>query len=116
MSSTPKSVDEKLRNALLPFGDPVENAVYQGKEKQYYVFNYSTLAADFGDDGPVHERYLVQVHLFTPLGENVTKRVRDTKRALFSAGFTWPATENASDEDGRHIVFECETAEGIEDG
>lgn len=116
MSNTLKSVDEKLRNALLSFGDPVENAVYLGKEKRYYVFNYSTLGADFGDDSPGHERYLVQVHLFAPLWENVTKRVRDTKRVLYKAGFTWPDTENVSDETGRHIVFECETAEGVEDG
>lgn len=108
------TVDEKIRTALIGFGDPVENSVYQGTAKQYYTFNYSTLGIDFGDDAPQHERYLVQVHFFAPLKVNVTSRVRQTKKALADAGFTWPETVNNTDDDGRHIVFECEIAEGVE--
>ena len=104
------SVDKKIRDALLPLGLPVENSVYQGTAKEYFVFNYTSLGADFGDDEPGHERFLVQVHLFTPLSVNVTARVRAAKRALFGAGFTWPDVENADDADGRHRVLECETA------
>ena len=37
------------------------------------------------------------------------------RQALFQAGFTWPRSEDASDQDGRHFVFECETAEGVEE-
>lgn len=107
------SVDEKIRNALLPFGDPVENGIYQGKKKRYYTFSYSTLGSDYGDDSPGAERYLITIHFFAPLRENITKRVKSTKHALFHSGFTWPETVNASDEDARHIVFECETAEGV---
>ncbi len=114
MSNIPGSVDERLRRALLPFGDPVENVVYQGKAERYYTFSYSTLGTGFGDDTPSAERYLVTVHFFAPLKENVTKRVKATKQALFHAGFTWAETVNATDENGRHIVFECETAEGVE--
>lgn len=108
------TVDERIKAALDVFDDPVENSVYQGKAAQYYTFNYSTLGADFGDDAPQHERYLVQVHFFAPLNVNVTSRVRETKGALFGAGFTWPETVNASDENGRHIVFECEIADGAD--
>lgn len=110
------SVDELLRKTLLSFGDPVENGVYHGTAKRYYTFNYSTVGDDFADDAPGHERALVQVHLFAPLAENVTARVKATKKALFAAGFTWPETFNASDENGRHIVFECEIAEGVDTG
>lgn len=108
------SVDKRIRDALLPLGLPVENSVYQGTAKSYFVFNYQSLGADFGDDGPAHERFLVQVHLFAPLGENVTGRVREAKRALCAAGFTWPEVTNADDADGRHRVLECELAEGVE--
>ena len=59
--------------------------------------------------------WLVSVHFFAPLDENVTARVRKTKAALYQAGFTWPRSEDASDQDGRHFVFECETAEGVEE-
>lgn len=108
------SVDAKIKAALDAFGDPVENALYQGKSERYYVFNYSTLGAGYADDEPTHERYLIQVHLFAPLSENITQRVRETKKALNDAGFTWPSTQNASDEEARHVVFECETAEGVD--
>jgi len=108
------SVDAKLKKALAVFGDPVANAVYYGEAKRYYVFNYSTMGAGYADDEPTCERYMIQVHLFAPLSENITKRVKETKKALNAAGFTWPSTENASDEDSRHIVFECEAAEGMD--
>lgn len=109
------TVDARIKAALEPFGDPVENVVYQSTEKQYYTFNYSTLGADYGDDAPGHERYLIQVHYFAPLNVNITQRVKETKRALAAAGFTYPETVNATDEDGRHIVFECETAGAAEE-
>lgn len=108
------SVDEKIRTALLVFGDSVENAVYHGTAKQYYSFNYDTIATDFGDDAPQHERYLVQVHFFAPLNAKITNRIKQTKRALYAAGLTWPDTVNDSDDSGRHIIFECETAEGAD--
>lgn len=106
------SVDAVIKSALSAFGDPVANAVYHGDAERYYVFNYSTIGSDFADDGPAHERYLVNVHLFAPLCENVTQRIKRTKKALSDAGFTWPEMVNASDDEGRHIVFECEIAEG----
>lgn len=108
------TVDEKIRSALTPLGDPVENSVYHGDSKQYYSFTYNTVATDFGDDSPSHERYLVQVHFFAPLGVNITQRVKQTKQALFASGFTWPDTENDTDDEGRHIIFECEIADGVE--
>ncbi len=108
------SVDAQIKAALSAFGDPVANAVYRGDADRYYVFNYTTIGTDYADDEPQHERYLIQVHLFAPLSENVTRRVKQTKKALLNAGFTWPETENASDDEGRHIVFECETAEGVD--
>lgn len=108
------SVDSKIKSALSTFGDPVENTEYKGEAARYYVFNYSSTGADFADDEPGHEKYFVQVHLFAPLCENLTKRIKQTKRALFDAGFTWPEMVNASDGDWRHLVFECEIAEGVD--
>ena len=108
------TVDAKIKAALDVFGDPVENSVYQGTAKQYYTFTYTTIGTDFGDDAPQHERYLVQVHFFAPLKTNVTSRVKQTKQALQAAGFTWPETLNDTDDSGRHIVFECEIAEGVD--
>lgn len=110
------TVDERLTKALAHLGLDIDNAVGFSKSKRYLTFNYSTLPEVFADDAPHYERYMVQVHLFMPLGENISKLKRQVKQALFDADFTWPTTEDASDEDGRHIVFECETTEVIDDG
>lgn len=108
------TVEARLKQTLEVFGDPVENGVYLGKANRYYVFNVSTLGADFADDAPQHERYLIQVHLFAPLTFNFVKRRVATKKALTAAGFLWPECTDASDSNGRHLVFETEYAEGCD--
>lgn len=106
------TVDAALKNALDGFGFPVEKSVYMGKEKTYFTFNYATYGNNFADDAPQNETYLVQVHFFAPLGGNILKQVKNVKKALFNNDFTWAETTDATDENGRHIVFECETTKG----
>lgn len=112
------SVESKIVAALAPFGDPVEKsllyAAAQDLPPQYYTFSCSSSGADFGDDEPGCERWMVSVHFFAPLHGNISRRVKQTKRALFQAGFTWPRTVDAGDQDGQHIVFECEIAEEVD--
>lgn len=108
------TVDARIVSALSPFGDDVENAISHSTDRQYYAFNYTTIPTDFADDAPGHERYLVQVHFFAPLAANITARKLATKRALYTAGFTWPQETDATNENGRHIVLECEIAEGVD--
>lgn len=113
------SVEAKVKAALDVFGDPVEKSVLYAAASddpaRYYTFSCGSIGDDFGDDAPGCERWLVSVHLFAPLTENCVQRVRETKQALFDAGFTWPRFTDASDQDGQHLVFECETAEPIQE-
>ena len=108
------SVEALLKRTLEQFCDPVENGVYLDESDRYYTIHVSTIPTDFADDAPGHERYLIQVHLFAPLTFNFVGRRKATKQALFAAGFTWPGCTDASDSNGRHLVFECEYAEGVE--
>ncbi|MDE7054496.1 MAG: hypothetical protein K2O84_06725 [Oscillospiraceae bacterium] len=112
------SVESKVVAALAPFGDPVEAALLYAAAQElppkYYTFSCTSSGDDFGDDLPGCERWRVSVHFFAPLDENVTERVRKTKAALFQAGFTWPRSEDASDQDERHFVFECEITDGVD--
>lgn len=112
------SVEEKIVSALAPFGDPVEKsllyAAAQDLPPQYYTFSCASFGADFGDDAPGCERWLVSIHFFAPLYGNISRRVKATKKALSQAGFTWPSTTDAGDQEGQHIVFECEIAEAVE--
>lgn len=111
------SVEAEVKTVLDRFGDPVEKSTLyasSGKNsRRYYTFACQSFGDDFGDDGPGCERWLVQVHLFAPLWENCLEQVRETKRALFAAGFTWPDMTDATDTDGQHYVFECKMAQGI---
>lgn len=112
------TVEERIVAALAPFGDPVEKSLLYAAAgelpERYYTFSCSSFGADYGDDEPGHERWLVSVHFFAPRHGNYSRRVRDTKRALFRAGFTWPSAVDASDQEGQHVVFECEIAEEVE--
>lgn len=117
------NVGARVMAALDVFGDPVEKSLlYAAANKRpsrYYTFTCDSVGDDFGDNRPGHERWLVGVHLFAPLSENCVRRVQETKQVLFAAGFTWPRLVDATDEDGQHYVFECETVEGVpemEDG
>lgn len=107
------SIDTRLRNALLPFNLPVESSVYTGKAEKYLTFNYSTIPISFGDDEPERERYLIQVHLFAPLDDNINSLVRQIKTALFEADCLYPETINADDANNRHIVFETEAVDEV---
>lgn len=113
------SVEERIVAALSPFGDPVEAsllyAAAQDLPDRYYTFQCSSAGEDFGDDEPGCELWRVSVHYFAPLyNEDISKRAKQTKKALHRAGFTWPSSTDASDQDGYHIVFECEIAEEVE--
>ena len=108
------SVEALLKNTLMQFGDPVENGLYLGREERYYTFNVSTHGIFYADDAPLHDRYLVQVHLYAPLTFNCVSRRRETQIALMNAGFLWPECVDDSDSNGRHIIFETEYAEAVD--
>ena len=99
-------------DSLLPTAD----GVYKGAETEYVVFNYTALPADFGDDDAAPYRYLVHVHLYTPLEKNTRAYRREISQRLVAAGFTRPTVTPASDEHGQHYAFECEIVGGVDDG
>lgn len=111
------SVEARIVAALSPFGDPVEKSLLYAaankRPRRYYTFIVQSFGDAYGDDEPGCERWLAQVHLFAPLAENCILRAAQTKKALFEAGFTWPSMVDATDQDGQHYVFECETAAGV---
>lgn len=109
------SINSTLKAALDPIA-PAQADTYEGRAGTYITFGYSSIPADYGDDEPEHEIFLVSVHLFAPTGENTISKRRAIKKALAAAGMTWPSYTNASDKEGQHHVFECEIAQaaGVE--
>lgn len=104
------SINQEIIAALAGLGPDIVPDVYTGDENEYIVFNYSSLPDDFGDDMPGEERYLIQIHLFSPPKKNRLALRRQIKQRLFAADFGWPSETNASDEDSQHFIYECECA------
>lgn len=109
------SVNSRICAALASLKVPVQADTYVPADpsEHYFTFNVSTLGADFADDEPGHERALLQLHYYCPTSYDSVARVRQIKRLLFAADFTWPNMTTAGDAAGQHVVFEFETAEGV---
>lgn len=110
------SAAERITAALAPLGLDTDNGISRSEADEYIVFRADTLPTGYADDRPQYERALVQVHYYAPAAGSASAVTERIKRALFDAGFTWPAVTDASDADGRHLVFECEDAEWIDYG
>ena len=118
------SIEKLLKSTLTVFGIPVYQSVYPGDEyekaspTEYIVFNYDTVPVCYGDNEPEYDLYLVQVHLFAKLDVNIRRRLAEIKIALVQAGFDYPSTEDASNEDAsnagwRHKVLETVISDGV---
>ena len=111
------TMNDTIRTALSFYGllkYPCYANTYTGKDDTYFVFNYNVVPDDYGDDEPNHVRYLIQVHFYCPSTLNTIEIAKKVKLALEKAGLTYPEQVDASDEEGQHIVFECEGIEWIE--
>lgn len=118
------SINQTIREALLPICPdvqflsfaPEESTARIKKTSRYFAFNYDALPIFFADDKPVMYKYLIQVHYYCPFSDNVTELINRTCFALLHAGLTMPEYIPIEDVNGKHIVFECESAEDIDYG
>lgn len=108
------SVEGRIIAAVEFTGLPCRYGAYEGDATTYITFNANSIPADFADDAPQHERWLAQLHLFAPFTADTTTLRKQIKAALFSAGFSYPSQVDAtaSEDAGRHVVFEFEVVEG----
>ena len=112
-----ESVDKRIVSALdsiLPVWNVIKEKDNEEVTDSYYAFNYSTHGIGYADDDPTAELAIIQVHLIAPLNVNLTGLIKQTKRALREAGFTWPEVVDASDAWGRHKIFEFQDVEGVD--
>ncbi|HMM30670.1 MAG TPA: hypothetical protein PKB13_02715 [Clostridia bacterium] len=113
------TLENRIRSALLTFGDPVQVEPFVPEDgnqypPRYYTFRISTRGANSADNAPQHELAYVLVHFICPTSWDSVTRVEQTKKALFAAGTTWPNKEDASDTNGQDIIFECQIATGVD--
>ena len=99
------SVESKIVSALAPFGDPVEKsllyAAAQDLPPQYYTFSCSSFGADFGDDAPGCERWLVKGYFYPRVQAALGNDTAQTKTDSITFG-----TTNTT-----FTVFPCESGD-----
>lgn len=108
-------LDTLITTTLSPLGYPVYANQYNGDDDIFFVFNYTTYPDGFWDDAANAEKYLVQIHLFAPHGDNINALRKKTKKTIANAGFVWPSEVNASETSCQHYVYECEIIMEIDD-
>ena len=101
-------LDDVLVDAIEPLVPEIAPQVYEGTSTEYCTYNYSILPRVFAAGRPHALVYLVQLHYFTPRGQNSARKLLQLQQALFCAGCTYPQVEDASDKDGPHFVLECQ--------
>lgn len=102
------TVNERLKAALAPLGEPMAPGTYTGPAETYLTYNYGLIPAQSGDNWPLFYRALVQVHVVGPIGKPITPLVKRVMGALIQNEFTVPELENAGDQEQQHMVVESE--------
>ena len=106
-----QSVNAIIVRALSSFSLPVAENLYEGKNAEYFTYNFADdRGADFGDNAPQADIAYMQVHYICPLHQSYAEMKKRIRQALVDAGATWPEVTDASDmaERLRHLVFEFE--------
>ena len=102
------TVNERLKAALEPLGEPMAPGTYTGPAETYITYNYGLIPAQSGDNWPLLYRALVQVHVVGPIGKPITPLVKRVMGALMGNEFTAPEVEPAGDQERQHMVIESE--------
>lgn len=107
---------ENIVEAISPFGYPYAPDIYEGRSDHYFAYNYANIRAGLrGDDETMEAVASVQVHFFLPRKEKFTDIKKRVSKALERQGFTWPEVTMLIEGNMRHIVFECEIDEEVEE-
>ena len=107
---------EKIIAAIKPFGFPHAPDIYEGSEECFFVYNYADEWANFyADNAPAAVLASVQVHLYIPAEENFIELKNKVRRALHQQGFPYPEVTVLREAKKRHLVFECDIEEELEE-
>ena len=83
---------------------------------EYCTYNRAEYPRMHAGGAPRRIVYLYQLHYYLPLGRNPEEVLKSLKKAVFLAGFTFPAAIDASDGDSQHWVLELEGSEAVDYG
>lgn len=107
---------ENIVEAIRGFHYAYSPDTYKGAGEKYFTYNYADQRGTaFADDEPEAVIAYVQVHFFLPEKENFLKEQNQIRMALFRQGFTFPQVTVDVENQKRHLIFECEIEEKMEE-
>ena len=106
------TVNQILREAILPIVPICEPDDYNGEATEYCTFVYDDSPNVFADGAPAVIVHPVILNWYLPHGVDPIEKKRQICRALHAAGFTYPYVTNVSDSVSQRHTFECEYAGG----
>ncbi|MEN6594696.1 MAG: hypothetical protein ABFC31_07125 [Clostridiaceae bacterium] len=87
---------------------PCSANTYTGTATTYFVIYADTIPANFANDEPRSERFLIQLHFFCPITTDTTTVRKQIKDAISAAGFSYPSMVNGGDDKTVRLIFEFE--------
>ena len=109
-----ETVNKMLVDALAFTGYEVSFNTYIGTSPTYFVFLVNSVPTYFTDDEVMYVINNVDLHFYCPITMNTTELRKNVKKALQSAGFTYPIETDVSDERSQHFLYEFEIEEYVE--
>lgn len=114
------SLNTTLVSAVEPIVPTVRPDLYQpapGENlDEWCTYNRAESPRLHAGGAPRRIVYLYQLHYYLPLGRSPEAVLDALKKTVFTAGFTFPSAQDASDGDGQHWVLEFEGAEAVDYG
>lgn len=107
------TVNQALREAILPIVPVCEPDEYNGDATEYCTFTYDDQPDVFGDGMPHAIVHPVILNWYLPKGVDPIKKKREICRALCAADFTYPYVTNLSDAVSQRYSFECDYPGGV---
>lgn len=102
------TVNQALREAILPLVPVCEPDDYGGDAPEYCTFTYDDQPDVFADGTPHAIVHVVILNWYLPHGVDPIDKKQQICSALSSAGFTYPYVSNLSDSVSQRYSFECE--------
>lgn len=108
------SINNRIVDALAFTTYPVYINTFTSTERAYFVYLQNVTPELFANNDAQYGVNEISLHFYCPVTQNTVTLRKQIKRALQSAGFTYPVEVDASDEHLQHIVFEFEVEEWLD--
>lgn len=100
------TVNQALREAILPLVPVCEPDNYGGDATEYCTFVYDDQPTLFADGVPFFIEKKVELNWYLPNGIDPVKKKKQICDAIIAAGFSFPVVSNLSNDVSQYYLFE----------